>query len=46
MSALRQLLRAEARHELVDADLLWSTVEASVEVPRVEAPPSRSLPTG
>jgi site-specific recombinase XerD len=46
MSALRQLLRVMARHELVDADLLWSTVETSRKVPRVEALPTRGLRTG
>lgn len=45
MSALRQLLRVMSRYDLIDADLLWTTMETASPVPRIEAAPTRGLRT-
>ena len=45
MSALRQLLRVLCRHGLVDADLLWSTLESARPVRGATNPPTRGLTT-
>lgn len=45
MSALRQLLKVMARHDLVDSDLLWSTLEGAPAVPGHQLEPTRGLLT-
>jgi len=45
MSALRQLLRVMSRYGLVDADLLWTTLETSSAVPQAGTVPTRGLRT-
>lgn len=45
MSALRQLLKVMARHDIVDADLLWSTLEGAPVVSSHQQEPTRGLLT-